>query len=130
MSNATEDQVIDRVFDQCVKNFDAIAEQQLHGTIDQWMLPQGVLLLNDRHVSLALVCRMMLRESGIVSRLMLCKTGTGYHIVVVAGKNQTLILDPALKTVKTKQQLSFLRGYKWRYASDVEPSGIWYPVEP
>ncbi len=122
-------QKIQEIFKRVNKNFKYISDQKQHGVIEDWRMPEDVDHVRGDCDDFALACRMLLREAGIPTRLIICKTGDGEgHLVCAAGENLNYMLDNTQTSVVTKKQLT-RKGYKWFYASDTEPTGDWFMIK-
>ena len=103
--------------------FTYVTDDDQFDKIEHWHLPEDISNSYGDCDDFAIMCRKLLREAGLISRLVFCETEIKgeYHLVCACGQ---YILDNRQTTVETKGTLSRL-GYKWMYVSGLEPGDDW-----
>ena len=107
--------LLQKTLDQAHKSHRYIADSVQHGVTDQW----NISLVGDCE-DFALWCKAALKEHGIASDLVLCKTSDGEGHLVCSVENY--ILDNRHKFVMLKQDLN----YKWIAIG--KPDGRWLEI--
>lgn len=107
-----------RVFD----GFTYKHDDKNYGVEEDWRFPVDVDNVTDDCDGFAIACRLLVREAGLDSRLVVCECETGeMHLVCAVGN---YILDNRHTKVKTKESLERL-GYTFLYVSGLQPGDSW-----
>lgn len=114
--------ILDRVHD----GFTYVTDEEQYGEVESWDMPDDVDNVSDDCDGFALACRQLVREAGLESRLVICKTETGEgHMVLAVGN---YILDNRYNRVKLKSTLERV-GYEWVYVSGLEKGDLWFKYD-
>lgn len=125
---------IKEIFTKVLNNFTYVSDANQYGILERWIAPaddyDGSQHLKGDCEDFALALRKLLNDSGITTRLLVCRTETNeQHCVVVASEeDKSFILDNRFSCIQTKSDLSN-RGYTWIKISDTNQSNCkWFKV--
>lgn len=115
-------EICTQIHDRVHKGFRYVSDSKNYGKEEDWRFPTDIDRVVDDCDGFAIACRMLVREAGLESRLVMCYTETGEgHLVCGVGN---YILDNRYFRVMTKEQLERI-GYKFMYVSGLEPGEVW-----
>lgn len=118
--------VIDKlkaIHDQVKEHFEYKTDLEQHGELERWSMPSGSLKLVGDCEDFALKCRMLCREQGLKTRLVVCydENGDGHCVLECLG----FILDNRQRKVVANTSLN----YEWLYISGFEPGDDWHKID-
>lgn len=118
-------QTVSDVHRRVLSGFRYVSDIDQWGVEEHWHLPPDVDSVVGDCDDFAIACRHLLRESGVSSRLIVCRVPEGYHLVCAAGP---WILCNRQSAPRQKTELMLHHGYRWMYASGFEPGEPWREV--
>jgi len=118
----TTKQIADRVHARILRGFKYRTDESNYGVEEDWRFPDNVDRVTDDCDGFAIACRVLLREEGLDTRLVVCYTETNEgHLVCATGN---LILDNRQRKVTTKEALE-KSGYNFKFVSGLDPGDEW-----
>jgi predicted transglutaminase-like cysteine proteinase len=118
MANIYE--TLSAIHSKVYKGFKYETDQDQFGTIEKWVMPtpEGITHITGDCEDFALACRVLCREAGIQSRLVVCTADGEGHCVLEANG---WIFDCNSSTIVSRDSLD----YKWYYISGYNPRDDW-----
>jgi predicted transglutaminase-like cysteine proteinase len=118
--------VCSNIHARVLRGFRYVHDSKNYGVVEDWRFPTDVDRVTDDCDGFAIACRVLVREEGLESRLVVCQAETGEgHLVCAVGN---YILDNRMRGVVTREKLE-RHGYKFLYVSGLEPGEPWRAVE-
>lgn len=115
-------EVVSDIHARVLRGFRYVTDERNYGVEEDWRFPTDVDRVVDDCDGFAIACRLLVREAGLDSRLVLCYTETGEgHLVCAVGN---YILDNRYRAIMTKEQLT-QQGYIFKYVSGLNPGDAW-----
>lgn len=122
MDNGELYDILVRIHKRVKDGFKPMSDKDQYGVSEKWMMPKDVDNVTGDCEDFALACRVLCREKGIKSRLVLCYTETnqGHCVLECNG----YILDNRQKTVIRRDDLE----YRWISISGYNLGDEWHKI--
>lgn len=118
---------MNEVFDLVKGGFRFMEDEEQHGQVEDWRIPEDFERVTGDCDDFAIACRTLLKHKGHRPRLLFCNVETGQgHLICVLGK---VALDNRRKFPLEIETLVKRHGYELISISGTEPGDGWHAVK-